>query len=68
MKNKKISAFIPKDLLTEATSITELNQTEAIILALKELIRAKKRSSILDLKGKIKIKFDIDRDRERARV
>ena len=66
-KIKKISALIPVDLLSEATKISSSTQTEAIISGLEELIRASKRKSIIDLKGKLKIEFDIDQERERAR-
>ena len=64
---KKISTILPADLLAEATGLTHLNQTDTLILALKELIRGHKRSSILNLKGKLSIDFDPDKDRERRR-
>ena len=66
-KNKKISALIPADLLAEAAKLTDSNQTEALISGLKELIRAKKRSSVFDLRGKLKINYNIASERERSR-
>jgi hypothetical protein len=66
-KKKKISSILPADLLSEATGLTQLNQTDTLMLALKELIRSYKRKSILDLRGKLKVDFDVDRDRERGR-
>ncbi len=62
---KRISSILPADLLSEATDLTRLNQTDTLVLALGELIRAFKRQSILGLKGKLKINFNIERDRER---
>ena len=66
-KKKKISTILPASLLSEATHLAELNQTDTLVLALGELIRAYKRKSIVDLKGKLKIDFDVERDRERSR-
>lgn len=64
---KKISTILPSDLLSEATKLTRLNQTDTLALALSELIRSFKRRSIADFKGKLKIDFDVDKDRERRR-
>lgn len=66
-KLKKISAFIPSDLLDEAARLIDSNQTDALIAGLNELIRAHKRESIIDLRGKLRVKFDIARERERSR-
>ena len=67
LKKKKISTILPEELLAHACRVTDANQTDTLIIALKELIRAHKRMSILDLKGRLKIKYDIEKDRERAR-
>lgn len=67
IKKKKISSILPADLLSEAIDLTQLNQTDTLVLALGELIRTYKRRSIVDLKGKLKIDFDVERDRERGR-
>ena len=66
-KKKKISSILPSRLLSEATNLTRLNQTDTLVLALGELIRGYKRKSLLDLKGEIKINFDVEKDRERRR-
>jgi hypothetical protein len=66
-KRKKISTVLPSDLLSEAVELSKANQTDTLIMALKELIRAHRRKSVLDLRGKIKVNFDIQRDRERGR-
>jgi hypothetical protein len=68
MKTKKISTNIPADLLREACRLTDLNQTEALIAGLRELILQHQRSSIVDLKGKIKIDLDLDKVRQRVRL
>lgn len=67
VKKKKISTILPKELLSEAARLTKANQTDTIVLALKELIRSHKRSSIFGLKGRLRIHFDIEKDRERDR-
>jgi hypothetical protein len=64
---KKISTILPAELLSEASKLTSLNQTDTLILALQELVRSYKRKTIVGLKGKLKINFDADRDRERSR-
>jgi hypothetical protein len=66
-KKKKISSILPAALLSEATNLTRLNQTDTLVLALAELIRTYKRESIVNLKGKLKIKFNVEQDRERSR-
>lgn len=68
IKNKKISTNIPKDLLLEACKLTHLNQTDALIAGLKELVAQHSRESLLDLKGKIKIDFDLNQIRQRVRL
>jgi hypothetical protein len=50
---RKIATNIPSDLLTEATKLTGLNQTQALIEGLKELIAREKRMGILNLRGKL---------------
>lgn len=65
MKFKKIGATIPESLLSEAMRITNVNQTETLILALEEFIRAYKRKTIFNLKGKLKINFDANSERQR---
>lgn len=67
-KIKKISTNIPEDLLKEACSLTNLNQTEALIAGLRELIAQYQRESILNMKGKIKIDLNLDEIRQRVRL
>lgn len=67
-KLKKISTNIPEALLKRACSISELNQTEALIAGLKELVAQHERRQVLDLKGKIKIDLDLDSLRQRVRL
>ena len=67
-KVKKISTNIPEDLLKKACNLTNLNQTEALIAGLKELIAQHDREAIVDLKGKIKIDLDFDEIRQRFRL
>ncbi len=67
-KIKKISTNIPEDLLKKACSLTNLNQTEALIAGLKELIAQHDREAIVDMKGKIKLDLDIEDIRQRVRL
>ena len=67
-KLKKISTNIPEKLLKAACDLTNLNQTEALIAGLKELIAHHDRKAIIDLKGKIKIGSDLDEIRQRVRL
>lgn len=64
---KKISTILPSDLLREAGKLTKANQTDTLVMALNELIRAYKRKSIFNLKGKLRIDFNVDEERERGR-
>lgn len=65
LKRRKIATNIPENLLREATSLTGLNQTAALVAGLKELIRQHKLQKLLALEGKIKINFDAAKSRER---
>ena len=67
-KLKKISTNIPEQLLKKACDLTSLNQTEALIAGLKELIAGQERKVIVDLKGKIHIDLDLDEIRQRVRL
>lgn len=67
-KLKKISTNIPAELLRKACSLTNLNQTEALIAGLKELIAQHEREIIVDLKGKVRIDFNLDEIRQRVRL
>jgi hypothetical protein len=67
-KIKKISTNIPEQLLKRACNITNLNQTEALIAGLKELIAQQDRKAIIALKGKVKININLDEARQRVRL
>lgn len=67
-KLKKISTNIPEQLLRKACDLTRLNQTEALIAGLKELIAQQERKAIVDLKGKVRIDLDLDEIRQRVRL
>ena len=67
-KVKKISTNIPEQLLKKACSLTNLNQTEALIAGLRELVAQHERESILDMKGKVKIDINLDEFRQRVRL
>lgn len=67
-KLKKISTNIPEQLLKKACELTSLNQTEALIAGLKELIAGQERKVIVDLKGKVRINLDLDEMRQRVRL
>jgi hypothetical protein len=65
---KKVATNIPEDLLREATTLTGLNQTQALIAGLRELIAEHRRQELLDLEGKVEVDFDLKRSRQRRRV
>ena len=67
-KLKKISTNLPEDLLKNACELTNLNQTDALIAGLQELINQHERQAIVNLKGKINIDLDIDELRQRVRL
>jgi len=67
-KVKKISTNIPEELLIKACNLTNLNQTDALIAGLRELIAQHDREAIVDLKGKIKIDLNLDEIRQRFRL
>lgn len=65
---KKVATNIPEDLLREATTLTGLNQTQALIAGLRELIAERRRNALLELKGKIDVRIDFDASRQRRRA
>lgn len=67
-KVKKISTNLPEDLLRKACELTKLNQTDALIAGLKELIAQHERQAIVDLKGKVRIDLNLDQIRQRVRL
>ena len=67
MKNnrKKISTNLPSAVLNEATKLSGLSQTAAIIEGLQELIKREKRLRLINLEGKLEIKWNAKVSRER---
>jgi hypothetical protein len=65
-RKRKIATNIPEDILFEATELSGMNQTAAIIEGLRELIKREKRRRLVALEGKVKVEFDIDRSRQRG--
>ena len=66
-RTKKVATNIPVELLQEATELTGLNQTQALIAGLRELIAEHRRSALLRLKGKLDVRVDLDTSRQRRR-
>ena len=66
-KSKKISTSVPEELLSQACKVSNLNQTDALVEGLRQLIRSHERRKILKLRGKIH--FDNAKPtRERVRL
>ena len=68
MKTKKVATNIPEALLAEATELTGLNQTQALIAGLRELIAEQKRHRLLALEGRLHLRFDARASRQRRRM
>ena len=66
-RTKKVATNIPESLLREATALTGLNQTQALIAGLRELIAERRRRRLLSLKGRMHFDFDVARARNRRR-
>ena len=62
---KKISAFLPRDLLEEAVELAQNNQTDTLISALTDLVAKHKRIKALKSLRKIRIDYDVDQVRQR---
>ncbi len=67
-RTKKVATNIPVDLLEQATDLTGLNQTQALIEGLRQLIAERKRRQLLSMKGKLQIRSDTARTRQRRRI
>ena len=63
-KMRKITAFMPADLLAEAQACTGEGITETLKRGLEELAKVKAYSDALALRGKVFIDFDKDASRE----
>ena len=64
---RKIATNIPAEILDEATKLSGLNQTAAIIAGLKELIKRQKVERLIALRGKISFDYDVNISRGRSR-
>lgn len=67
-RTKKVATNLPESLLKEATALTGLNQTQALIAGLRELIAERKREELLSLRGALHIRADTGRTRQRRRL
>jgi hypothetical protein len=65
---KKISALIPKDLLSRAMEAAELNQTDTLICALKEFLAKQERLKSLRSLKKFHFNYDVNKVRERKNL
>jgi hypothetical protein len=66
-KRKKISTNVPEGLLDEACKVSKLNQTDALVEGLRQLIRAHERRRVLTMRGKIQFE-EPTLKRERVRL
>jgi hypothetical protein len=60
---KKITANIPARLLEQAQQATGLGITETLVAGLEELERARKRSALRMLRGKVRFELDLGKTR-----
>jgi hypothetical protein len=58
---KKITANIPAQLLSRAQDITGVGITETLVAGLQEIERARKRSALRALRGKVR--FELEKTR-----
>ena len=63
---KKIATNLPKQVLSEATRLSGLNQTAAIVEGLEELIKREKLKRLVALEGRIHLRYDTNRIRNRG--
>jgi hypothetical protein len=61
--HKKITANIPALLLARAQELTGLGITETLVAGLEELERARKRSALRGLRGKVHFQLDLEKTR-----
>ena len=64
---RKIATNIPAEILSEATQLSGLNQTAAIIEGLRELIKREKIQRLIALRGKLTFNYDVALSRGRTR-
>lgn len=61
--HRKITANIPAQLLARAQQLTGLGITETLVAGLEELDRARKRSALRSLRGKVRFQLDLEKTR-----
>ena len=61
---RKITAFVPAELLAEAQACTGEGVTETLKRGLEELAKAKAYRDVMALRGKVFIDFDKEASRE----
>ncbi len=65
---KKIATNIPYELFKEATELSQLNQTQTIIVSLKDYINQKKREGLLALQGRLHFSVNFNKTRKRKKI
>jgi hypothetical protein len=60
---KKVTANIPAKLLERAREATGLGITETLVAGLEELERARKRTELRALRGKVHFELDLEKTR-----
>lgn len=61
---RKITAFVPEQLLASAQAFTGAGVTETLKIALEELNRKRFYEGMLALRGKLQFPYDLDELRE----
>jgi hypothetical protein len=61
---RKITAFVPADVLASAQAYTGQGVTETVRVALERLAHAEWSRQLLDLRGKVHLDIDLDELRE----
>lgn len=61
---RKITAFVPEQLLAQAQTFTGVGVTETLKIALEELNRKQFYREMQALRGKLKFPYDLDELRE----
>jgi hypothetical protein len=64
-KLKKISAFIPEELLYQASKLEQNNMTDTLIAGLKEIVSKHQRIKSLKTMRKLHFNYDVDSVRQR---
>jgi hypothetical protein len=65
---KKVTVNLPAELRARAQEATRLGTTETLVAGLEELERARQRSDLRALRGKIRIELDLEKTRGSLRM